>query len=295
MALQFHKDGTITGNTGAKLVSTKEFCLNIRVSVDVDGAISGNTSYGGELNELGFDLSDFGGLDEYSSASACDFGADSTFLTSTPGKRGAKTTGATTSVSHLITLLPPEVHLCIFDLLDPASSACLGVTCKKFYAIHRQRHGSVKLTVKNTRGKRLYEVLRWWAYSCDDGYLVYSRHINMFTSLPIYWEYHLESMAKKQFEKMTQESYDPDSPENLYLANEIEKIKENIADCQRLNNRRKERARQARHARPVRSASQEIPARPTRPFRPSRSSRQASQAKTATPVEEAAQAPIERS
>lgn len=41
--------------------------------------------------------------------------------------------------------IPAELHLAIFDRLDPVSSACLGLTCKPFYAMHRAFHGVVKL------------------------------------------------------------------------------------------------------------------------------------------------------
>ncbi len=33
----------------------------------------------------------------------------------------------------------------IFGYLGPVSSACLGVTCKTFYALHRAKHGTVRL------------------------------------------------------------------------------------------------------------------------------------------------------
>lgn len=38
-----------------------------------------------------------------------------------------------------------EIHLLIFDYLDPVTSTCLGLTCGKFYSIHRAMHGTVKL------------------------------------------------------------------------------------------------------------------------------------------------------
>jgi len=42
--------------------------------------------------------------------------------------------------------LSPEVHLLIFDYVDsPVTSACLGLTCKAFYRIHRARRGRVSL------------------------------------------------------------------------------------------------------------------------------------------------------
>jgi len=44
----------------------------------------------------------------------------------------------------LITL-PSELYLQLFDLLGPADSTLLGLTCKSFYTIHRAIHGSVPL------------------------------------------------------------------------------------------------------------------------------------------------------
>jgi hypothetical protein len=44
-----------------------------------------------------------------------------------------------------LTNLPPELHLSIFDNLDPVSSACLGLTSKKFYPMHRSAHRKVGL------------------------------------------------------------------------------------------------------------------------------------------------------
>jgi hypothetical protein len=42
--------------------------------------------------------------------------------------------------------LSPEIHLLIFDYIDsPVASACLGLTCKAFYKIHRARRGRVSL------------------------------------------------------------------------------------------------------------------------------------------------------
>lgn len=41
--------------------------------------------------------------------------------------------------------LPTEIHLLILHHLDLVSSTCLGLTCKKFYPIHRELHGSVEL------------------------------------------------------------------------------------------------------------------------------------------------------
>jgi len=45
---------------------------------------------------------------------------------------------------HLLALAP-ELQLEIFKNLHPVSSTCLGLTCKPFYAIHRELHGTVAL------------------------------------------------------------------------------------------------------------------------------------------------------
>jgi hypothetical protein len=45
--------------------------------------------------------------------------------------------------------LPTEIHLEIFSHLNPGASACFGLTCKKFYSIHRSIHGTVSLYTDN--------------------------------------------------------------------------------------------------------------------------------------------------
>ena len=44
--------------------------------------------------------------------------------------------------------VPVDVHYAIFDFLDPIDSACMGLTNKHFYAIHRRMHGTVPLTAR---------------------------------------------------------------------------------------------------------------------------------------------------
>lgn len=44
--------------------------------------------------------------------------------------------------------LPSELHMAIFDFLDPIDSTCLGLTNKHFYSIHRRLHGSVPLSAR---------------------------------------------------------------------------------------------------------------------------------------------------
>ena len=45
-------------------------------------------------------------------------------------------------------ILPPEIHYAIFDLLDPIDSTCLGLASKHFYAIHRSMHGTIPLSTR---------------------------------------------------------------------------------------------------------------------------------------------------
>ncbi|KAG9240942.1 hypothetical protein BJ878DRAFT_257251 [Calycina marina] len=45
-----------------------------------------------------------------------------------------------------ITTIPAEVELLLFEQLGVVTSTCLGLTCKKFYAIHKAMHGKVSLT-----------------------------------------------------------------------------------------------------------------------------------------------------
>jgi hypothetical protein len=44
--------------------------------------------------------------------------------------------------------LPVELHYAVFDFLDPMDSACLGLTSRHFYAIHRRLHGTIPLSVR---------------------------------------------------------------------------------------------------------------------------------------------------
>jgi hypothetical protein len=63
----------------------------------------------------------------------------------------------------LLTTLPPELHLKLFEVLHPVESTCLSLTCKKFYSIYRAIHGTVNLDC--------------WHIS-DDGKAVYAlRHL----------------------------------------------------------------------------------------------------------------------
>jgi hypothetical protein len=65
----------------------------------------------------------------------------------------------------LVTAPPPEIHNLIFQLLDPVTSTCLGITCKTFYGIHRSFHGSVSLATGssiNNRDVSLHELLENW-------------------------------------------------------------------------------------------------------------------------------------
>jgi len=46
--------------------------------------------------------------------------------------------------------LSSDIILEIFDRLSPISSTCLGLTCKTFYTIHREIHGSVDLNTSSS-------------------------------------------------------------------------------------------------------------------------------------------------
>lgn len=52
------------------------------------------------------------------------------------------------STGKLLLDLPSELHMAIFDFLDPIDSTCLGLTNKHFYAIHRRMHGTVPLRTR---------------------------------------------------------------------------------------------------------------------------------------------------
>jgi hypothetical protein len=59
--------------------------------------------------------------------------------------------------------LPTEVHLKIFKHLSPVSSACLGVTCRALYRIHRSLHRRVRLDRDDPdTNARLSYLLEYW-------------------------------------------------------------------------------------------------------------------------------------
>lgn len=64
--------------------------------------------------------------------------------------------------------LPSELLLKIFSHLDPGTSTCLGLTCKRLYVLHRSLHGSVRLETRChtarslASGPKLYELLEEW-------------------------------------------------------------------------------------------------------------------------------------
>ncbi len=70
----------------------------------------------------------------------------------------------------LLLALPPELHLMIFELLDTVTSACFGLTSKRFYPIHWAQHGRVWLSTRSTTSAydssgfnlRLYSFLKTW-------------------------------------------------------------------------------------------------------------------------------------
>lgn len=46
--------------------------------------------------------------------------------------------------------LPSELHMAIFDFLDPIDSTCLGLTNRHFYNIHRRMQGAVPLSARRS-------------------------------------------------------------------------------------------------------------------------------------------------
>jgi len=51
----------------------------------------------------------------------------------------------TTIMATSLDTLPSELHIKVVQNLDRVSSVCLGVTNKKFYAIHKELHPKVPL------------------------------------------------------------------------------------------------------------------------------------------------------
>lgn len=56
-----------------------------------------------------------------------------------------KQASSSSAIESRLSSLPPELQLEIFERLHAVSSACLGLTCKKFYAIHWNIHGKVQI------------------------------------------------------------------------------------------------------------------------------------------------------
>jgi len=65
-----------------------------------------------------------------------------------------------------LSTLPDEIKLQVFEFLNQVDSACLGLSQKAFYGIHREIHGSVSLEASTTdeegNVRRLHELLHWW-------------------------------------------------------------------------------------------------------------------------------------
>jgi hypothetical protein len=80
--------------------------------------------------------------------------------------RAAKATTPQSRAPPTLSALPTELVLKIFSYLCPGNSACLGLTCKRFYECHRQLHGNVSLKewchTDRSLGRRLYELLEEW-------------------------------------------------------------------------------------------------------------------------------------
>lgn len=82
------------------------------------------------------------------------------------------TPNANIRVIPSIVNLPAELELQIFEQLDPVDSTCLGLTCTKLQATHRQIHGIIPLwgTPENDLyWSRLRQLLRGWMR--DAGYV----------------------------------------------------------------------------------------------------------------------------
>lgn len=62
--------------------------------------------------------------------------------------------------------LPPEVHLQVFEILNPVTSTCIGLTCKAFYTLHRALWAGpmdLRRTDNEDGSSRcLYEYLHKW-------------------------------------------------------------------------------------------------------------------------------------
>jgi hypothetical protein len=70
--------------------------------------------------------------------------------------------------AYTFTLLPPELHLQILDKLDECTSACPGLTAKKFYNIHKYRHPKTSLLARESLPRHnehayLFQLLKVWA------------------------------------------------------------------------------------------------------------------------------------
>jgi len=62
-----------------------------------------------------------------------------------------------------LSTLPPEIHLSLFDTLDPISSACLGLSSTQFYPMHRAANPRTKLYDTHSSGMPLCYLLKDWA------------------------------------------------------------------------------------------------------------------------------------
>lgn len=137
--------------------------------------------------------------------------------------------------SLLVDKLPTELHLCILDYLDPVSSTCLGVTCKKFYGIHRERYGTVSLFKENLRGKPLFLLLYRWILSGStfSGLSRFSTRNNKFVSASSYYELELDGLEKELLKKKSAVAYDPLLVENLRLEDRIEETRAELDKAKR--------------------------------------------------------------
>jgi hypothetical protein len=60
-----------------------------------------------------------------------------------------------------ITIIPTELVLKIFSLLKPVPATAFGLTCQKFWSIHRELNGNVRIN-QSSDGHVLYLLLKSW-------------------------------------------------------------------------------------------------------------------------------------
>jgi hypothetical protein len=92
------------------------------------------------------------------------------------------------TVPSRIESLPTEMHHTLLDFLDPTTSAALAIACPTFYQLHRNRHGSVPLTMIEEKSAgvvfhgSLHELLADWMGK-EGVELKFSRYNQLFVSI----------------------------------------------------------------------------------------------------------------